>query len=120
MPDLLQCQAVLPCKGLHRNSRLTQLCTPAPYRVGNHLGAGNPAAAKTAAVSALAITPVILAVTGTFMVEPHCQSLLLWAFAGNRATPALRGRLQGLLRTMVALQACDCVQCQMQGVIQVR
>lgn len=88
--------------------------------MGNHLGAADPHRARTAVVAGVAAAPLLLVVTGVLLLEPHCQLALLHAFAGANASPQLRTRLIGLLRIMAALQACDCVQYQMQGVVQVR
>ena len=71
-------------------------------------------------MAGLSIAPVLLSVTGVLLAEPNCQRFLLHAFAGQQASPALEARLRGLLRLMVGMQACDCIQSQMQGVVQVR
>ena len=89
-------------------------------RVGNHLGAGDAHRARAAALTGLCTAPCIVLVTAVLLVEPHCQALLLRAFAGAHASPDLQARLKGLLRILAVMQAFDCVQSQMQGVVQVQ
>ncbi|KAK9806061.1 hypothetical protein WJX73_010332 [Symbiochloris irregularis] len=87
-------------------------------RVGNHLGAGDAHRARAAALVGLYLAPCIVLLTAILLVEPHCQSLLIRGFAGDSASPDLQARLRGLLHILAIMQAFDCVQALMQGVIQ--
>ena len=63
--------------------------------------------------------PALFSVEAVLLTEPHCQRLLLQAFAGSTVTPALAQRLTSLLRLLALMQIFDCLQYSMQGVVQV-
>ena len=87
--------------------------------MGNALGSGQPRQAKIAALSSLVVGPALFSVEAVLLTEPHCQRLLLQAFAGSTVTPALARRLTSLLRLLALMQIFDCLQYSMQGVVQV-
>jgi MATE family multidrug resistance protein len=75
-------------------------------RVGNALGAGQPARAKLAAVAAVLSAPVIWVPVALILGLPPSQRLLIRLFTDG-ADQLLLQRMRGLLYIVVVLELFD-------------
>ncbi|KAG2492272.1 hypothetical protein HYH03_009512 [Edaphochlamys debaryana] len=86
-------------------------------QVGNLLGAGDGAGARTAALASSLVGPLIWGLTASWLLEPHFQSAVISVFTSS-TDPLLLGMLRPLLQLVAAVCLFDGTQTILTGVVE--